>query len=83
MTREETFEHVREILAGMFEIEHGQITEPTRLLEDLELDSMDAIDMAVRIEEMTGRRADESALRQLRTVGDVVSLVQELRRGPA
>jgi acyl carrier protein len=44
-------------------------------MDDLELDSIDAIDMAVHIQEMTNVRVDEDALRKLRTVGDTVDLV--------
>jgi acyl carrier protein len=46
------------------------------LLDDLDLDSIDAIDLAVRLQDLTGKRVDESRLREVRTVRDVVELIE-------
>jgi acyl carrier protein len=60
----------------MCEVDAASIREESLLREDLDLDSIDAIDLAVRIQELTGSRVQESALRSVRTVGDVVNLVE-------
>ena len=78
MTREEIIARIRNVLVDSFEIPAERVTLEARLMDDLELDSIDAIDMAVQIQEITGARVDEEELRQLRTVGDTVELVTKL-----
>lgn len=63
----------------MFEVERSSISEETHLFKELELDSIDAIDLAVHLQEYTGKKVEEEALRELQTVGDVVSLILTLR----
>jgi len=75
MTRDEIYERIRSTLVENFEIPSERVTLSATLMEDLELDSIDAIDMAVHIQEMTNVRVDELELRKLRTVGDTVDLV--------
>jgi acyl carrier protein len=76
MTRDEIFTRVRDLLAESFDIDPSRITPSALLFQDLDLDSIDAIDMVVSLQEWTGRRVAEEALRGVRTVDDVVSLVE-------
>ncbi|MET0287527.1 MAG: acyl carrier protein [Polyangiales bacterium] len=78
MTRDEIYASIRATLVDSFEIPSERVTLEASLMDDLELDSIDAIDMAVQIQEMTGVRVEEDQLRKLRTVGDTVDLVQHL-----
>ena len=78
MSRDEILASVRNTLMTSFEVPAERITEDARLMEDLELDSIDAIDMAVQIQEMTNVRVEEDELKKLRTVGDTVELVAAL-----
>ncbi len=75
MTREDIIRNVSEMMAETFEIEPERITLEARLYEDLELDSIDALDMVVKLQELIHRRVDEQELRALRTVSDVVEMV--------
>lgn len=76
MTRDEILTELRTSLHEMFEIEPTQIVEDARLREDLDLDSIDAIDLAVRLKDLLGRRVELTKLRELVTVGDVITLVE-------
>lgn len=76
-TRQEIFERVRSTMQELFEVEPERIQLETKLIEDLELDSIDAIDLAARLEEITRHRLSEDALRTLRTVDDVVTLIHD------
>jgi acyl carrier protein len=78
MTREEIFTEVQKNLAEMFSLDVSAITEESRLRDDLDLDSIDAIDLAVRLQDLTGKRVDETALREVRTVRDVVDLIERM-----
>ncbi len=83
-SREEILVEVQKTLKELFDIDPSRVTLETRVVEDLDLDSIDAIDLAVRIEELTGSRLPEDALRSIRTVSDVVALLEsELATGAA
>jgi acyl carrier protein len=78
VNREQVLEEVQRRLSEMFELDRGSIREDSLLREDLDLDSIDAIDLAVNIQEITGARVDEAQLRTVRTVGDVVDLITRM-----
>jgi acyl carrier protein len=69
---------IQRMMKDLFELEPDRVQPAARLSEDLELDSLDAIDLAVKVEESTGLAFDEKKLRSLRTVEDVVAALQEL-----
>lgn len=71
---------VRDMLAETFELDPERITPAARLYEDLDLDSIDALDMVVKLQELIHRRVAEDELRGLRTVGDVVQMVLAARQ---
>ncbi len=78
-TRTEVLARLAEKMADMFEVEESSIRPETHLFEDLDLDSIDAIDLAVHLQEYTGKKVNEGSLRDLKTVGDVVELILSLR----
>jgi acyl carrier protein len=78
MNREEIYAQVRATLLESFEIPEERATLEARLMDDLGLDSIDAIDMAVQLQKITNVRLEEHELRALRTVGDTVELVAQL-----
>lgn len=76
MTRDEILSEIRTSLHEMFELEPVAITESARLREDLDLDSIDAIDLAVKLKDLLGRRVELSLLKELRTIADVLDLIE-------
>jgi len=76
MSPDEILKHVTDLLTTSFEIDPNRIKPEALLVQDLGLDSIDAIDLVVRLQEWTGQRVSEDALRDVRTVRDVVALVQ-------
>jgi acyl carrier protein len=78
VNRGEIYAEVQRRIAEMFEIDPASIQEDSLLREDLDLDSIDAIDLAVKIQELTGARVEEAQLRTIRTVGDVVDLIDRM-----
>lgn len=79
ITKEQIFEKLQTALHEMFEIELDKITLEARLMEDLEIDSIDAIDLLVQLKPLLGKRKiDPSYFYKMRTVGDVVDGLYEL-----
>jgi acyl carrier protein len=76
-SKPEILAQVRSAMAELFELSPEAIQLDAHLIDDLDLDSIDAIDMAARLQQLTGRRVPEEALKSLRTVADVVELVHE------
>ena len=70
------FENLKHVLAAEFEIDPAEITLDAHLLDDLDIDSIDAIDILARLRELTGKDLSAEALKSVRTVGDVVTLVE-------
>ncbi len=83
MTHEQVYNDVRAMMAETFELEPERITLAARLYEDLDLDSIDALDMVVKLQELIHRRVEERELRALRTVSDVVEMVAATFARPA
>ena len=77
MTRDEIQARVSGLLAQRFNIDPARITPEARLFQDLDLDSIDAIDMAVELQTWTGRRLSEESLKSIRTIGDVVTTIEQ------
>ena len=76
MTRAEIYNRVVGILIKSFELDPADIKPESKLFEDLDLDSIDAVDMFVELHEVTGRRIDPQSARNIRTVQDIVTLVE-------
>jgi acyl carrier protein len=79
VTRAELLAAVQRTLVESFDLDPSDVVPEARLREDLDLDSIDAIDISVRTRPLTGRKMTDEELRSLRTVEDVVDLVLRMR----
>ena len=77
-TQQEIFAVLTDILVEEFEIDQGDISLEANLYQDLDLDSIDAVDLVVKLREITGQKIDPEAFKQVRTVEDVVNEVSKL-----
>lgn len=75
LSREEIARRLRGYLEEMFEVPADRISPDARLAEDLDLDSIDAVDLVVKLQEMTGRKLKVDEFKSVRTVGDVIDRV--------
>jgi len=66
------------VLEQDFEIEPAAIVASARLYEDLGLDSIDAVDLVVRLREITGKKVPPEQFKTVATVGDVVEVLKSL-----
>ncbi|CAM3796076.1 MULTISPECIES: acyl carrier protein [Xenorhabdus] len=78
MEKQAIFQEVSQLLVQLFELSPEDITPESRLYEDLELDSIDAVDMVVHLQKKTGRKIKPEAFKSVRTVQDVVDAVEQL-----
>jgi len=78
MTREQLFARLVEVLHESFGVEAERITPGARLSEDLDIDSIDAVDLIVRMKPVGGQRLAPEAFKEVRTVQDVVEALHRL-----
>lgn len=76
--REEILIAIKSIMVDMFEIEEQAVTLQARLYLDLDFDSIDAVDMVVRLKEMTGKTVKPEDFKSARTISDVVEAVYKM-----
>jgi acyl carrier protein len=78
MNDEQILARLRELLADKFEVDPARVTPEADLYNDLDLDSIDAVDLVIKLQEMTGKRIKPEEFRSVRTIGDVVVAVDRL-----
>lgn len=76
--RDDILQMIKDIMQEMFEIDADDVTPEARLYEDLDFDSIDAVDMIVKLKEMTGRAVKPEDFKNARTINDVVEAVDKL-----
>lgn len=81
MTTQEITEKIKSILSAEFDIDVASLQPETNLFTELDLDSIDAVDLVVRIQQETGKKVNPDDFRQIRTFGDVVAAVEKLVNG--
>ncbi|MEY8710392.1 acyl carrier protein [Mangrovibacter phragmitis] len=74
------YQEVSALLCKLFEIDADSITPESRLYEDLELDSIDAVDMIVHVQKKTGKKIKPEEFKAVRTVQDVADAVERLMK---
>jgi len=77
-SRNEIFQTLRDALEELFELEPERITLEANLYQDLEIDSIDAVDLIDHIKRQTGKKIAAEEFKAVRTVGDVVEAVYRL-----
>jgi acyl carrier protein len=83
MTKDDIFERIVSILHDTFEIERARITPDARLHDDLDVDSIDAVDLIVQLRPLVGKRLQPDTFKSVRTVQDVVDALHGLVNQPA
>ena len=78
MTREEILDHLKGFLVELFDVPAEDVTLDASLYEDLDLDSIDAVDLVIKLQDLTGKKIAPEEFRTVRTVGDVVDQVSAL-----
>jgi acyl carrier protein len=78
MTKDELFERIAAILNENFEIDRAKITPTARLFDDLDIDSIDAVDLIVQFKPLLGKNLQPDIFKSVRTVQDLVDVLHGL-----
>ncbi|UAL43351.1 acyl carrier protein [Shewanella inventionis] len=77
-SREQIFAMLSTILVDEFEIDPADISLDASLYEALDLDSIDAVDLVIKLQQLTGKKIQPEEFKTVRTVNDVVNAVEGL-----
>ena len=76
--KNEIFNHIADVITRLFQLEPGQVTPDANLYEDLDIDSIDAVDLVVELKKWTGKKIKPENFKSVRTVQDVVDAIHQL-----
>ncbi len=77
-TQEEIFNAIKEILVKDFGCDESKVKMESNLVEDLDLDSIDAVDLIVKLQGKINQKVDPEDFKQIRTLQDVVNAVEKI-----
>ena len=78
MTREKILAQLQQILSDNFELDTARVTPEANLYEDLDLDSIDAVDLIIHVQDLIGTKISPEQFKSARTVNDVIDVVCSL-----
>ena len=83
-TEDTIYSQLKQIMDKLFEVDASDIVANARLYEDLDIDSIDAVNMIIELRRITGKQIPAERYREAKTVADVVSVtVDVLNTNPA
>lgn len=83
MNKDDIYRRISDILQETFGIEPERISLEARLGEDLDIDSIDAVDLIVQLKPLIGGNLRPEAFKTVRTVSDVVEALYGMMQAPA
>ena len=78
MDNEELYVQIRRILVDQFDVEADAVSMDANLYEELEIDSIDAVDLLVQLKALTGKKIPPDVFRDVRTIRDVLDALATL-----
>ena len=81
MNQEEALLKIREIFAKNFSIKPDDVMPASKLYEELGLDSLDAVDLVLELQDLTGKKIKPEVFKGVRTVEDVIGIIVSLETG--
>ncbi|MBJ9703363.1 MULTISPECIES: acyl carrier protein [Acinetobacter] len=78
LSQEQVLTKLREWMEDLFEIEPESVQLDSNLYSDLDVDSIDAVDLVVKIKELTGKQVKPEDFKNVRTVLDVVTVIRNM-----
>ncbi|MBV1932775.1 MAG: acyl carrier protein [Porticoccaceae bacterium] len=78
LDRDEIQNKISQVLVELFELDEADISLTSNLYEDLDIDSIDAVDLVVELKKLTGKKIKPEDFKNVRTVADIVDAVESL-----
>lgn len=75
--QEEVFSHLQKVLIELFELEESAITADAKLYDDLDIDSIDTMDLLIELKKITGTDVPQNQFIGAQTINDIVQIVSQ------
>lgn len=75
LSQDQIFDHIHQVLVDLFEVNPEQISPSAKLYDDLDIDSIDSIDMLIELKRIIGKDIDPQAFKHARTISDVANVI--------
>jgi acyl carrier protein len=79
MNNQDLFPTISKTLQELFDIPADKITLEARLYEDLDIDSIDAVDLIIKMRKITGKKVEPEMFKSVRTIGDVITALESAK----
>ncbi|MBL4672265.1 MAG: acyl carrier protein [Arenicella sp.] len=76
-SKEDILQQINQVLVDLFEIEPAQLVPDAKLYDDLDIDSIDTIDLLIELKKFVGKEIDAKAFRDVRTIDDVANIINQ------
>ena len=80
MTKEEIFAKLQDVLENEFEVEKSDVKLESKLFEDLDLDSIDAVDLVVKMKPYINGNIDPEMFKSAKTIQNVEDILEPLAK---
>lgn len=77
-SKEEIYLKIVSLFEELFDTDPKLITLEANLYQDLDIDSIDAVDLVIALRKMTGKKIQPEDFKAVRTVQDIIDQVQNL-----
>jgi acyl carrier protein len=78
MNNDDLYARIKSILVDQFEVEESAVSLDANLYEELQIDSIDAVDLLVQLKELTGKKIAPETFKDVRTIRDVLNALNAL-----
>jgi len=78
LSKDEIVNHIHQVLADLFEVDTQDLKPDARLYDDLDIDSIDTIDLLIELKRLLGKDIDPQAFKDARTIDDVANVISAL-----
>jgi acyl carrier protein len=78
MDNDEIYSRIKDILVDQFEVDESTVSMQANLYDELQLDSIDAVDLLVQLKVMTGKKILPEVFKEVRTIADVLDALGKL-----
>ncbi len=78
LSKDQILQHIKQVLNELFEVEDNQLVGSARLYDDLDIDSIDTIDLLIELKKVIGKEIDTAAFKNASTIDDVADVISQL-----
>ena len=77
-SKAEIFSQTKAVMARLFDLEESQLHPEARLYEDLDIDSIDAVDLLIELKKFSAAEINPEDFKEAKTLQDIVNIIAAL-----